>query len=286
MSYKNLKVTLHHVTIKQCTDVEEQIKIASKAGYQGIDFGYLDVAKYLKNGNSIKKLVDMLDKNNLVVSHFDCLAGWQFNDGLPLVCELENKTGKKKEDIIREAEEFLKVCSELRCQYVLTVSAIEESGSINSAANDLARVNELINKYGRLVAFEYVGFAKQINNLSIAMEIIRKTGCQNIGVLLDTFHFYVGGSTINDLEKLPLEDIALVHINDSKDKPRNVLTDLDRIFPGDGIIPLEQILAVLKNKGYSGYLSVEIFNEEYWKNDPLKIAIEAREKTERILSRI
>ncbi len=284
---ENPKITLQQITINQCKDVIEQIKIASQAGYCGIDLDYSDIKEYLRKGNDINKLKDTLNKYNLVVSHLASFSGWQYKGGLPIICKpFEERKSKSKDDTFKEANEFLKICSELQCQYVLTVSAIEESGRIEDGVNDLIRVCKLAGEYNRSVAFEFVGFGKQINNLSIAWDIINRTGCQNVAILLDTFHFHVGGSKIHDLEKISLEQIALVHINDAKDKPRNVLKDTDRVFPGEGIIPLEDILTILKNKGYKGYFSVEIFNEDYWKEDPLKVAIEAREKMEKILLRI
>lgn len=280
------KITLQQVTIKQCRNIMEQIKIASRAGYYGVDLDYLDIKEYLEKGKNISSLINVLHQNKLMVSHLASFRGWQFTGGIPLIPSKEKLVNQ--EEIIKEARKFLKVCSDLDCQYVLAVSPLkEETGSIEEAANDLIRVCDLAGEFGRSVAFEFLGFSKQINNILIAEEIVDKSGCKNVGILLDTFHFYVGGSQVQDLEKVPLEHIALVHINDAKNKPHNLLRDTeDRVYPGDGIIPLEKILKILKDKGYYGCYSIEIFNEEYWKEDPLKIATLAREKTEKILSKI
>lgn len=264
----------------------EQIKIASQAGYYGIDLDYLDIKEYLEIGNNTSSLINVLQQNNLIVSHIASFRGWQFTGGVPLTLSKEKLVNREEKN--KEVRNFLKVCSDLECQYILAVSPLEEEvGTIKEAVNDLIKICELADEFGRSVAFEFVGFSKQINNILIAEEIVDRSGCKNVGILLDTFHFYVGGSRILDLEKVPLKHIALVHINDAKDKPRNLLRDTeDRVYPGDGIIPLEKILKILKDKGYDGCYSIEIFNEEYWKVDPLKIATLAREKTEKILSKI
>jgi sugar phosphate isomerase/epimerase len=48
--------------------------------------------------------------------------------------------------------------------------------------------------------------------------------------------------------------------------------DADRVFPGDGIAPLKEVFTTLKQANYTGYLSLELFNREYWKQDPLEVA--------------
>lgn len=44
------------------------------------------------------------------------------------------------------------------------------------------------------------------------------------------------------------------------------------MYPGDGVAPLKEVFATLKAIGYSGYLSLELFNRGYWKQDPLEVA--------------
>ena len=46
----------------------------------------------------------------------------------------------------------------------------------------------------------------------------------------------------------------------------------DRVYPGDGAAPMNQILTDLKNMGGTKVLSLELFNETYWKHDPLLVA--------------
>ena len=57
------------------------------------------------------------------------------------------------------------------------------------------------------------------------------------------------------------------------------LGDEHRVFPGDGILPLEQCLKDLLAIDYRGCVSLELYNPEYWKRDPLEVAKEGREKS-------
>ena len=63
------------------------------------------------------------------------------------------------------------------------------------------------------------------------------------------------------------------HMNDyPATPPRETIRDADRVYPGDGIGPLTQILRDLAAAGFRGTLSLELFNPTYWKQDPLAVA--------------
>jgi sugar phosphate isomerase/epimerase len=51
-----------------------------------------------------------------------------------------------------------------------------------------------------------------------------------------------------------------------------VIGDADRVYPGDGVAPLTEILSTMRDVGFDGYLSLELFNESYWKQDPSEVA--------------
>ncbi len=63
------------------------------------------------------------------------------------------------------------------------------------------------------------------------------------------------------------------HMNDyPADPPRETIRDADRVYPGDGVAPLTEILKTLFASGFRGTLSLELFNPTYWKEDPLVVA--------------
>jgi 2-keto-myo-inositol isomerase len=124
---------------------------------------------------------------------------------------------------------------------------------------------DLGRSYGVKVLFEPIGFdffsiRKHLDGLDIVNEIKN----QDIGLLIDTFHFYVGENTLEDLEKIPPERISLIHFHDAADLPRNKLGDEDRLYPGEGVIDLGGFCKVLRDKGYEGPLSVELINPKLW----------------------
>ena len=67
--------------------------------------------------------------------------------------------------------------------------------------------------------------------------------------------------------------LASSHINDYPRIDPSKINDSDRVYPGDGIAPLKQLFATLRTTDYSGFISLELFNRDYWKQDPHKVAM-------------
>ena len=68
----------------------------------------------------------------------------------------------------------------------------------------------------------------------------------------------------------------MVHINDAPAKDPQRIEDGDRLLPGEGVIALERLVAEVVGRGYRGPWSIETFNPEYWRQDPLEVARRAR----------
>jgi 2-keto-myo-inositol isomerase len=99
--------------------------------------------------------------------------------------------------------------------------------------------------------------------------------------VLDSCHWHASGS--RPLTSYPVERIALVRLNDAPDKPPRLVEDRDRVFPGEGIIRLAELLTELRRREYSGPFSLETFNPEYWREDPKRIARQGLAATSRVL---
>ncbi len=153
-------------------------------------------------------------------------------------------------------------------------------------SEDLIELADWAKKYEITLAYEFLGFAKQIKDLSMSWEIISRANRDNISLCIDTFHIYKGKSHIDDISAIPKKKILFVHINDAKERPVEQHGDYDRVFPGDGVLPVKEVLQALRNISYDGFYSIEIYNEDYWKEDPEEIAIKAKEKTENIFAQL
>jgi 2-keto-myo-inositol isomerase len=84
---------------------------------------------------------------------------------------------------------------------------------------------------------------------------------------------------LSSIGQVEAKKILIFHINDVEDRPLETIEDAHRLLPGEGVIPLDDILIRLKHIGFDGLCSVELFRPEYWERDPAELAAAARAAT-------
>jgi 2-keto-myo-inositol isomerase len=154
-------------------------------------------------------------------------------------------------------------------------------GRTVAALRDLAAI---VQEYDLQLGFEFLGFAHcSVNTLAVAREIVETVGDPRVGLVIDAFHFYVGGSRLEDLEGLDGSRIFIVHLDDAEAGDPRGLTDAQRLLPGDGVIPLRPLVEALEATGYRGPYSLELFRPEYWAWEPRETARRGMEAMRRVL---
>ena len=253
------KIGLNPNTLQQA-DLETFIQAAAKSGYDGVELSYPVIEKYLGEGGDVEGLKSLLRDSGLAPVSVNIESPfWQFEQG-----EVRKEALKRVRDCVRWS-------SSLGCGIVGVNSGLKE-GSLGQGAEDLREVAAIAEESDIKIAFEFLGFSETLKDINTSLEMLKIAERDNCGLLVDSFHMLKGGSKITDLDQLKKEDILLVHANDIVDVPVKEMKDTDRVFPGEGIYPLKEFLAKITGKGYEGYITLEIFNEEYWKKDPFEIA--------------
>lgn len=136
-------------------------------------------------------------------------------------------------------------------------------------AERLALAAEILADAGIRLGLEYIGpktfWSTErfpfVHSLGEARELIAATGADNIGLILDTYHWYTAGESVADLRVLTATDVVAADINDAReDRERDEQQDLDRRLPGTtGVIDLAGFTGVLHDIGYDGPVKVEPF---------------------------
>jgi sugar phosphate isomerase/epimerase len=138
---------------------------------------------------------------------------------------------------------------------------------------------ELGERTGVKPILEVWGFSTTLSRLGEAVLVAIESGHPDACLLLDVYHLYKGGSGVSGLPLLRSETIALFHVNDyPAGYERAVITDADRVYPGDGVAPLEELVHILRGTHYTGALSLELFNKDYYTQDPRLVARTGLEK--------
>ncbi len=167
--------------------------------------------------------------------------------------------------------------------FVVAVPSFRDAGvSSDAAVRDrtigaLRELAAVAAGYDVRLGFEFLGFPNcSVNTLGAARGIVDALGDSRVGLVIDTFHFWIGGSTEEMLDGLEPERLFLVHLDDAEDRPRAELTDAHRLLPGRGVIPLVRLVRRLEALRYRGAYSVELFRPEYYAWEPVRLAGEAR----------
>jgi 2-keto-myo-inositol isomerase len=122
------------------------------------------------------------------------------------------------------------------------------------------------------LALEFRGSATFCSSLDTALSLVAACGEPNVGVNFDVFHYYTGPSKFDDLAGLTPANLAFVQVCDVAGVPREIATDADRVFPGEGDFRLDPILHHLRRIGYEGYVSLELMNPTVWQAKPSQVA--------------
>jgi 2-keto-myo-inositol isomerase len=241
----------------------DKIEVAAKAGYDMLELWINEIEKYEQAGGNPKELGELIKSKGLrvpnVIGLWDCMpmADDAFAASLPAT---KNR---------------MRLSAAVGSKHVAAIPVPDRADF--DLKTGISRYKELLKigreEYGIIVAFEFVGFFKGIYRMGQAAGIAIDTDDAEACLIMDSFHLYRGGSGFNGIKHLNGDFIADFHINDVPAEPaRETLGDKHRIYPGDGILPLVQLLKDLKTIGYRGPLSLEIFNEEEYKKDPLLVA--------------
>jgi 2-keto-myo-inositol isomerase len=132
------------------------------------------------------------------------------------------------------------------------------------AAARLAEAAVLAASFGVRIALEFQKTSLFCSCLETTLALISQSGSTNVGVCFDVFHYYTGPSKFEDLMYLSPANLAWVHVCDVSSTPRELASDGDRIFPGEGDFQLGPIIDHLGQIRYDGYVSLEVFNQHLW----------------------
>ena len=271
-----MKLALNGATTMKA-DLATDICAAGRAGFDYLEIWAAKLRRFLAE-NTTAELRYLFDENNVMPYSINSIEHVTFREG------------EARERIREECEELCRIAAEIGCPYVVVVPGLlpegkSESEVIKESAATLAELSSIAERFNVALAFEFLGQPRcSVQTLEVASRIVEAVGRTNVGLVIDSFHFYAGGSTLESIEGLDAQKLFIFHINDAEDLPRDELEDRHRLLPGLGILPLGEIVRALKGAGYDRVASVEIFRPEYWERDPFELAREAYAAAARAVS--
>ncbi len=248
----------------QKLSLAEEVEIAAKAGYDGFEPWIRTIRRYIDEGGSLADMKKRIADAGLKLVSAIGFPRWAIDDDAERAKALEGF--KEEMDLILQ----------LGGRHIAAPPAGINRSTDVSLLDVAARYRDVLEagrQIGIIPQLEIWGSATTLGRASEAALVAMAADHPDACLLLDAFHMYRGGSGFECLRLLNGAAMHAFHLNDyPADPPREEINDAARVYPGDGICPLNFVLKTLHTTGFRGMLSLELFNRTYWEQDALSVA--------------
>jgi 2-keto-myo-inositol isomerase len=250
--------------------IVEVVNAAARAGFQAIEPWIRELDDYTSKGGALKDLGKRIADAGLTVEGAIAFNAILDDDDARRAASME----KLKLDMDKVAQIGGTRIAVPPGNNRAAVSPV----SLDNAAKYYRDALEMGEKLGVQPLLELWGIHPVLGPLSHGIYVTVAAGRSDASLLLDVFHLYKSGTPFTALKQVNGASLHIMHFNDyPQAADPSALNDGNRIYPGDGVAPMRQILRDLRDSGFRGYLSLELFNKEYWArsaDENLKTAME------------
>ena len=254
----------------------KELETASKAGFRSVEIWMNSLQTYLTNGGTPKEAKKRIDDLGLTIENCIGFAEW-------IVDEEDRR--KKSLDLMKKEMDLL---VQIGCQRTAAppAGATQTPGlDLRKAAERYRTILELGDTISVVPHLELWGFSKNLSRVSEVFYVALESGHPSAKVLLDVYHLYKGGSPVETLSLINPYSVEILHMNDYPAQlSSSVITDADRLYAGDGVAPIKQVLRALSKKDKPLVLSTEVFNKNYYAQDALLVAKTALQKMKKVVT--
>lgn len=244
----------------RCLPFQEAVEAAKIGGFQGVDIDIIEMKKILKS-KSVDEVKHLVEGKRLK------FGGW----GLPVNFYGDEETYRRE---LERLPEYAQVSEELGCNRVFTwiqpfSDRLPFEENFKFHVKRLKPIAEILQDHGCCLGLEFDG-AKTVRinhkyefiyTMDGIMRLCEAIGTKNLGLLLDSWHWYTSHGTIDELRRLKGEQVIYVHVNDAPAGiPIEEQRNFARCLPGEtGVIDLVGFLKALKEIRYEGPVTPESF---------------------------
>lgn len=254
----------------QKLSLSEQVDVAAKAGYHAIEPWIREIQQFAEQGGKLADVKKQIADAGMTVESAIGFANWIVDDDQKREQGLE--TARHDMDLVRQI-------GGKRIAAPPAGATGQTDLNLFQAARRYHALLELGKQMGVTPQVELWGFSKSMKRLGELVFVATESGHPDACMLPDVYHIYKGGSDFEGLRMINGAAIHVFHMNDyPDDPPRETISDAHRVYPGDGVAPLSKILRDVYETGFRGMLSLELFNQDYWKQDALTVARTGLEK--------
>ncbi len=250
--------------------IVQEIAIAAKAGYRGMEPWVDELERHAASGGSLEDLGKRFRDAGITVESAIGFFEWIVDDPA---------RRKKALEAARRSMDLVQKVGGKRLAAPPVGATDRPMPDLLVVAERYRALLELGDQIGVVPEVEVWGPSRTLGRLGEAALVAMESGHPSACILPDVYHLHRGGSSLGGVKLLSPRAIHVFHFNDyPADPPREKLTDAHRVYPGDGVAPLPALLRDLAEGGFRVMLSLELFNRQYWSQDPLTVARTGFEK--------
>jgi 2-keto-myo-inositol isomerase len=270
MTEKFGRLALHMWTI-DTTPLAKALDAARAGGYDAVELRRIDFTRCFDAGMNNAQVLDLVKKSGIPVGVLGVEYGWLF------------ATGEESKRLFKVFRESCENAVALGCTMLMSAPG-QVSGPIKDAIKYLREAGDIAAGYNLRLAIEFNSQHDVLNKLAVLRELIDGAGKRNCGYLIDAYHFARSGAPGRGFQEVPAEQVFCFQYSDLSSNPvTGMRRPTDRLPPGKGVIRWREVLGLLAEKSYTGYLSYEAPNPEQWARSPYDVAREGVELTRKLL---
>lgn len=227
--------------------IEAKVEAAAAGGFQRITLWAHEYDAARAAGWSDAALLRLFDANGIRVDGIDCLLAWIDGETAP------------DQPMFRIGEAQLhRAATALGARWINVAQAFGATLDLPRVAERFAGICARAQQRGLLVTLEPIAWAG-LRDVAGAWALLQAAGVDNARIAVDSWHFFRGGSRLEDLAKIPGDRIDNVQLNDAALVARaDPWTETaDRYLPGEGELPLTALLDTLRGIGVRGPWGIE-----------------------------
>lgn len=271
MSKMRDRLALHTWTL-DTTPLAEALRAARAAGWNAVELRRVDFTRCFEAGMTNGQVLDLVRASGLKVACLGTEYGVIF------------AKGEERGRLLGVLDETCRNAVALGCDLVMIAPGQNPPGTLSEAAGNFRAAGEVAKPHGVRLALEFNSQHAVINSLKAARELYALTKHPHCGILLDAYHMERCGDGGRSFEAMPPAEIFAFQYSDvPAGPPPASKRPTDRLPPGKGVVRWREVLQLLAEKKYDGYLSYEAPNPDYWSRPPVEVAREAVEATRRLL---
>jgi 2-keto-myo-inositol isomerase len=235
-------------------DIAKVVDAAGRAGFDAIEPWISELDAYTKAGGSLKDLGKRIADAGLTVE--DAIA---FNS---LLTDDATERAASMEKLKADMDKVAQIGG---TRIAVPPGRAAAPVTLDNAAKYYREALEMGEKMGVLPLLELWGTHPLLGPLRNGIYVTVASGRTDASLLLDVFHLYKSGTPFTSLKQINGGALHVIHINDYPQREdSSTLNDGNRVYPGDGVAPFGQILRDLRDNGFRGHFSLELFNRDYW----------------------